>query len=219
MSARGVPLSWWGLSLVFGCALQVVRADQIRLQDGVQLEGLIVDRDHESVLIKLPRPQIASVNGKPLPPPVGPGTPAPLFQGTDMTGTVRVVPEPTAKATLVKFWATWCPHCRADIGLMKDLTARYGSGGFALVTVSVDRDIKALEKLVQHEHITYPVLAAYGSDTTLASVPERYEARGIPAYYLIDARGVIVHVWSGSLRETGAAIEDTLTQLLTSASP
>ena len=206
--ALALPLLVWA---VVGSA--PARADEIRLKDGTEVSGTVLQRDGESLIVQVPRAAIEAVNGQPLPPPVAAGAPAPGFTAVDLAGVTHALAENGGRPTLLQFWASWCPHCRSDLSLVKKLFAQPQGKGLRLLTVSVDQDLNALQALIQKEQIPYPVI----STSTHPSLPELYEMQGVPAYYLIGADGTIVKTWSGSVTERPSDFEDVVTRLLAPA--
>lgn len=197
----------WLVVAVTGSAL--ARADEIRLKDGTEVSGAVLQRDGESVLVLFPRASIETVNGTPLPPPVASGLPAPGFSAVDLAGATHSLAENGGRATLLQFWASWCPHCRSDLSLIKKLFARSPDQGLRILTVSVDQDLAALRRLIQQEQLAYPVI----SISTHPTLPDLYEMQGIPAYFLIGADGTIINTWSGSVTESPSDFEDVVTRL------
>ena len=192
-----------------------VWADEIKLKDGTKISGEIVGKEGNTIFVGIPHEAIDTVNGKPLPPPVAAGEAAPAFTAVDLDGNAQTVPDPSGRVTLMQFWATWCPHCRSDVPLMKSLTAKYPQG-FRVLAVSVDQDAAKLEAFVKDQQLPYPVIATRGPSVPKeqAALPDRYEARGVPTYCLIDAAGKIVHTSSGSFTETRSDLEGLLKPLL-----
>jgi len=206
MAAWGASV---GLLLVGGL---MSGADQIKLKDGTEFPAKMLQKDGESVIVEVPRASVASVNGQPLPPPVAAGFNAPDFTATDLAGTTHTLAQNRGQVTLLKFWATWCPHCRSDVPYMKELFTRYQEKGVRIMTVSVDQDPEALKAFVAKERVPYPVISVL----TAPELTERFEVQGIPAYRLIDADGVIAKTWAGSLTEGGANGKSELETLLVS---
>lgn len=91
--------------------------------------------------------------------------------------------------TLVNFWATWCPPCRAELPGMDRLAGEMGDEGLTLVAVSIDRGglkkANGFWKKAGFEHIeTY---ADPKSDLAL-----QMGVRGIPVTAILgpDAREI-----------------------------
>lgn len=188
-----------------------LHADTVRLEDGNEVSGNVLRIEGDSITVALPRKNVATINGRPLPPPVTAGQPAPAFSVPDMAGVAQAVPDPQAVVVL-QFWATWCPHCRSDVEMLTKLSERKG---VRVVSVSVDQDLKALQEFVRGRKVPYPVIAAYSQEASeAAEIPARYEAEGIPAYYIIDRKGVIAHRLSGSVTEARKDLEGLLKPLL-----
>ena len=206
-----------GCFLALGVVGASVGAEEIRLTNGKKFSGIILGKDAESLIIKLPRDRVATINGKRLPAPVKVGSMAPAFTAVDLDGTTHTVAEASGQPVLLQFWASWCPHCRSDLGLMKTLAARYQDQGLRVLTVSIDRDLDALRALIASERLAYPVIPVTGPSVSSeqAALPDRYEMQGVPAYYLIDAKGRIAKTLSGSVSEGRADLEGTVQGLLT----
>ena len=204
---------WGSVAALLLVMAQAAWADQIKLKDGGEISGMVVQRDSEQVIIQVPRASVASVNGQPLPAPVAVGSAAPTFSVADVTGMNRGVPGPQQEATLLQFWASWCPHCRSDVPLMKTLATTYQGQGFQLVTVSIDQDRKALNAFLEKEQLPYAVIAR-AEGPMQAAVPDLYEVQGIPAYFLISRDGQVVKTWAGSLTEGKVDMDNELAPVL-----
>ena len=192
------------LAIAFADARPAV-AERIKLTDGTEVTAEILDRSPEGLIVQLPRTGVVTVDGQPLPPPVIEGAAAPAFSGTDLKGTARSLAEGRGQVVLLQFWASWCPHCRHDIELMKRLFAQHEGNGLRLVTVSIDQDVEKLKAFVRSEALPYPVISVADNP----DLPDRYEARGVPSYFLIDQQGRIAGVWRGSVTETAGGAKDT----------
>jgi len=193
---------------------QTALADEIKLKDGTTVSATVLQRDGEQVILQVPRAAIETVNGAPLPPPVVAGAPAPLFTAVDVAGVTHALAENGGRPTLLQFWASWCPHCRSDVPLVKRLFAQHQER-LRLLTVSVDQDVDALRTFIQQEQLTYPII----STSSHPALPDLYEMQGIPTYYLIGADGAIVQTWSGSVTERPSDFEDAVTRLISGPGP
>jgi len=190
-------------------------ADTIRLKDGQEVSGTILDDDGENVVIVVPRTDVTAVNGQPFQNP-----PAPPFTAVDTAGVTHSVPDPNHRVTLLKFWASWCPFCRSDIPLVKELFEQYRAKGLRILTVSEDQDPDKLQAFLRSESLPYPVILTAGPSVSAqqARIPSLYQHRGIPTYVLIDAKGTIVKTLSGAFSKRRAVLEEALKGLLQKAS-
>jgi peroxiredoxin len=205
------------MAIVIGAHATRLAADEIRLTNGKKFSGTILGKDAESLIIRLPRDRVAAVNGTPLPAPVKEGNAAPPFTAVDLTGRTHTLEEARGQPVLLQFWASWCPHCRSDLALIKTLAQRYqGDHGLRVLTVSIDRDLDALRAFVAAEQLTYPIIPVVGPSISpeQAALPERYDMQGVPAYYVIDAKGRIAKTISGSVSEGRTNLEEIIQGLL-----
>lgn len=189
-------------------------AERITLKDGQEISGTLVDDGEEGVTVILPRSAIAAVDGQPFQSP-----PTPAFTAVDVKGAKHSVPDSKGRVTLLKFWASWCPFCRSDIPLMKEVFQRYRDQGLQVLAVSVmERNPEQLKTLLQEEQLPYPVIATVGDgvSTEQAAIASLYRYEGVPAYFVIDANGAIVKRFSGALTQRKADLEAVLIPLLAS---
>ena len=175
-------------------------ADRVKLKNGVEFDALEAKKNGSYLSVQLPRAEVESVNGVALPAPVGVGTPAPAFTAKDLSGAAHTVPASGAPV-LLQFWASWCPYCRKDMEVMKNFTATYSASGLKVISVSSDEDLEKLNTFLKEHAPTYPVIAEALLKKQGEDLSDRYETRGVPAYFVIDAKGMIVEASSGSLVE------------------
>ncbi len=189
---------------------------RVVLSDGTAFDVTATRVAQDQVLLVLPRARVASVDGKPLSDSIAAGAPAPDFTGVDVAGVSHTLSQLRGRVVLIKFWATWCPHCRVDIPLMKDLFTRYHDKGVEILACSVDQNPDQLKQFVREHEMSYPVISVYGQpkEHDLSELPIRYDMEGVPNYFLIGADGVIVKRLSGSLVEAHYDIEQDVNKLL-----
>ena len=98
-----------------------------------------------------PRPGSARSRASPRPrraPPSNPnllpvGSKAPAFTLKTPTGQTVSLSDYRGKATLLEFFATWCPHCDAEAPHVSKLFASLPRGKYALVSVNADGETAA----------------------------------------------------------------------------
>jgi thiol-disulfide isomerase/thioredoxin len=92
------------------------------------------------------------------------------------------------KVTLVDFWASWCPPCRAEIPKLQALKSKYGDK-FDVVGIAVwdnpDDSRKAIEELA----ITWPVIIG---TSKLTEPTDLYGINSIPHIIIFGPDGTIL---------------------------
>lgn len=113
------------------------------------------------------------------------------------------------KVVYLDFWASWCKPCRKSFPWMNALQDKYGARGLQIIAVNLDRDRKLVDRF----------LAAYPARFLIAYDPageaaRRYQVKGMPSSYLIDADGRIVARHVGFRNKDKAVLEDRIKQLI-----
>jgi len=123
------------------------------------------------------------------------GTSAPSFslQGDD--GRAHGLP---ARATLIQFFETTCPHCQDEAPALCQIAVKY----VEVAVIGIDAADERVDKLRQyrHDHLggcpgpDDPVLLV---DPGL-QVTRHYHVTGVPTVYVIDSRGRVAYSYAGS---------------------
>ncbi len=109
---------------------------------------------------------------------------APDFTLQDMNGESVSLNQYRDKTVLLVFWATWCPHCKAEIPRLQKIHEEYKDKDFTVLALSVDKNKENLKEFVDANDITYTVLFDKGTKTA-----QLYGVVGIPAHYIVDMEG------------------------------
>ena len=88
----------------------------------------------------------------------------------------------------VDVWATWCGPCKAEIPSLQKLEADYHGKDITFMSVSVDTDKEAWEKMVADKELGGVQLWADG----WSKITKDYAIFGIPRFMLFDAEGNVV---------------------------
>lgn len=111
------------------------------------------------------------------------------------------------KVVWVDFWASWCPPCRAETPVLRDLYARDRDRGLELVAVSVQESTADdIRTYASTYGLTYPIIA----DLT-GAIFRAWRVYGLPTQFLLDRDGVIRAVVQGPV---DAATADALVEPL-----
>lgn len=118
------------------------------------------------------------------------------------------------QATLVNAWASWCGPCRREIPMLQALSVNLRPQGVEIVLVSVDDakdEAKALSFLKDNDVTLKSYLADGDLGAFKAGINPRWPGM-LPASFLFDARGKLVHFWAGEAfeNEIVSVVEDFL---------
>jgi thiol-disulfide isomerase/thioredoxin len=113
------------------------------------------------------------------------GIAPPDFEATDATGASFRLSNSMGKVVLLNFWATWCKPCQNEIPWFVEFQRRYGSDGFEVIGVSLDKGgWQAVRPAMEALRINYRVAIA---DNALV---QKYGGlAALPETLLIDQKG------------------------------
>jgi peroxiredoxin len=102
--------------------------------------------------------------------------------------------------TVVNFFASWCPDCKAELAAFSTLASRTAGRVTIMGVDSNDNNGAAAQTLLTAADATYPV----GVDPN-ATVATSYQIDALPVTYFLDGQGRVVHVSFGT--QTLASLE------------
>lgn len=144
---------------------------------------------------------------------VSPGSPAPDFRAftLDAQPVAKGIADYRGQVVLLNLWATWCIPCEAEMPSIETLHNDFAAAGLTVVAVAVDDPgfEQRVRDFVARKGLTFEILSE-GSGRIEAD----YEARGIPATYLIGRDGVIRKRIAGASDWNSPANRALVAQLL-----
>ncbi|NUQ12593.1 MAG: TlpA family protein disulfide reductase [Gemmatimonadaceae bacterium] len=121
---------------------------------------------------------------------VSPGSPAPDFRAVTLDASPRPkgIADYRGQVVLLNLWATWCGPCEWEMPSLEALHRDFAPQGLRVVAVAVDDPgfEQRVRDFVARKGLTFEILSE-GS----GKIEADYEARGIPATYLIGKDGLI----------------------------
>lgn len=115
------------------------------------------------------------------------GKKAPEFTLATTNGGVKNFTESrSGKNAIVFFWATWCPHCRKQLGTLKEQKNQIEEKGIQIVLVDVGETKEKVKAFIENQQIPFDVFL--DEESTLS---EAYSVIGVPSFFFVDKNGVV----------------------------
>lgn len=149
---------------------------------------------------------------------VNSGDVAPNFSQEDIDGNVLSLNQFKGKTVLLDFGAAWCVPCKKEIPEVKKIYDEYHSKGLEIIGISFDKDEVSWKENVKNEkldwHHIYEGISNVGKE---GSINKLYYVQPIPAYILINEKGIIIDRYRGADKEDKSLndLEEKLNTLLT----
>jgi thiol-disulfide isomerase/thioredoxin len=116
------------------------------------------------------------------------GMPAPDIDGEDFDGKRLRLSDYRGKVTVVVFWASWCPPCRAMIPHERELVETHRGAPFALLSVNSDEDQDQARAIMARQQMTWPNWKTSGTSDPIA---RNWGVKSWPAIYVLDVNGIV----------------------------
>lgn len=135
------------------------------------------------------------------------GSLAPDFELTDVnTGQPVKLSSLNGKPIWINFWASWCPPCKVEMPIMKQVYTKYKNQG--LVIVGVDMREKVDEVKLFTGSNGYDWTFVIDSD---GQVTDRYFVSGIPSHFFVGKDGLIKSIRVGEM--TSGEMEENVSKI------
>jgi thiol-disulfide isomerase/thioredoxin len=118
------------------------------------------------------------------------GQKAPAFTAERVGGGQVSVGEGEAEATMLVFFATWCPHCQDEAPVMSELKSQYEGLQMVIIGIDGEDNPEKVQQFVEEYDIESP--AVY--DPVLG---REYGVSGYPTTYVLDGENRVVGAHSG----------------------
>jgi thiol-disulfide isomerase/thioredoxin len=118
------------------------------------------------------------------------GSEAPGFTAETVEGEEVSVGDGSAGATMLVFFATWCPHCNNEAPIISDLEGQYEELRVVMIGIDSEDDPEKVRQFVERYDIAGP--AVYQP-----SLGSTYQVTGYPTTYVLDGDDEVVAAHSG----------------------
>ena len=118
------------------------------------------------------------------------GERAPGFTAETVEGGSVSVGKGEARATMLVFFATWCPHCRDEAPVMSELESQYDGLRMVMVGIDGEDDPGKVQQFVEKYGIESPAVYEPG-------LGSEYGVSGYPTVYVLDADNEVIGAHSG----------------------
>lgn len=125
-----------------------------------------------------------------------------------LTGTALSLNDLTGNITLLNFWATWCPPCRAEMPSIERLYSQMSGTKFRIAAVNAGEQRAEVAAFIKNHGYTFPIYLDESNE--LSSV---FAARGLPSTYLLNKEGKIIAVRVGAMEYDQAELIRILKEL------
>ncbi len=120
---------------------------------------------------------------------------APDFELKDFKGKVVHLQDFKGTATVVHFWASWCPPCQAELPKWLTLVSTFKGKPVKFLAISVDEEWALAHKLLPESSVPEGLVSVI--DMT-SDVSRKFGTNQFPETYLLDRELHIVKKWSGA---------------------
>ena len=114
------------------------------------------------------------------------GKPAPDFTLPTVGGTATSFARFRGPTRPSFFWATWCPHCRRELGNLNQKKEELAQKGIKIALVDIGEDAAVVKQYLQKNKVEMMVFL--DKDNAAA---ESYHLVGVPTFLFVDAQGIV----------------------------
>ena len=100
--------------------------------------------------------------------------------------------ENLGKATLIDFWASWCPPCRQENPNVVAIYKEFHAKGLNIISVSLDKFADKWKQAIEEDELSWTQVS--NLKEMKDPIALQYEVTQIPTTFLLDASGKVVAV-------------------------
>ena len=136
--------------------------------------------------------------------------PAPDFTLPTLEGKDLSLSSLKGKVVLVAFWSIYCHVCRQETPKLNAIYKKYKDQGLEVIGVAIDREpAGTIQEAVRKDGLSFPILLD-GEKKAMKT----YQARALPAVFILDRNGIIVEKKVGIYEWSSPESEQLIEKLL-----
>lgn len=117
------------------------------------------------------------------------GQPAPDISATTLSGVPFVLSDKRGKPVYIKFWATWCSYCKAEMPHLQRIYDKHGETIEVLtINIGINDSIQNVKSYFAEKNFTLPAIFDRQGE-----IISQYGIIGTPQHLLIDQDGNIIY--------------------------
>jgi peroxiredoxin len=116
-------------------------------------------------------------------------TAAPDFSLYDIQGKIFKLSSQRGNPVVMFFGTTWCPACRSEMPIYKDLYEKYAGRGLKFLYIDINESTERVARFAKLN--SFPYLVLVDAD---GSVANDYKIIGVPTVILVDEKGNMIGV-------------------------
>ncbi len=116
--------------------------------------------------------------------PPAPGGPVPDFELPDPEGNTLRLSSLKGEVVVLHFWATWCPHCLAEMPVLAQAARDPSLHGVRILAINLGEPAKVVSRYLRSHSLDLPVLL-----DSRGKVAASYGVVGLPVSLVVDASG------------------------------
>lgn len=121
------------------------------------------------------------------------GDKAPDFDVALLDGRTAHLSDLHGKYTLLQFWGSWCGPCRAENPALLNIYRHYGTQGFEIFSVAIERNPESWRRAIRQDGINWPYHTMEQDDFN-GRLTRMFNVKSIPTTLLLDPEGTIIGV-------------------------
>lgn len=125
---------------------------------------------------------------------VAENTIAPDFAVMDTSGNLIKLKDFSGSYVLIDFWSSWCAPCKRSLPMLRSIIKSYTPKGLKVLSISMDTDSTLWKSSIRSDKMNW----LQGSDlkgqtyTDINNMDYKYEISGVPQFFLISPKGIII---------------------------